>query len=688
MIIWEKKSVGNTYHKILAGICLFSIVIFLSIPCEAEREYNLIAPYNQYDLDLSSDDVFFYPQSHIEWSRLALLDLGYVLDENVSAGDDGPVLNLFDGVRFETVKKKLVRKPDGKYIWHGEIKGYDRSHVVIVINGDQAYANITLADEQWQIRPVMGEIHDVRKADQSGFADEMDPIPVGGLQQFDLMSQMDPVVAGDEDLGEIIDVLVVYTQTAASASADIESEILLAVEETNISYENSNINQRINLVHTAQVSYTDDSNLNIKTTLTQHLASDGDGYLDEVHDIRDQYKTDAVVLIVENGGGYCGMAYMMEVVSHFFEPYAFAVVARSCATGYYSFGHELGHNMGARHDCYVDTDPDHYLLPYPYAHGYVNTTDQWRTVMAYGNACGGCTRLPYWSNPDVEYNQDPMGTDSGVCQADNHQSLNNTAATVANFRSGGSSTRQGADFNGDGDTDILWRNSATNQVGIWKMNGANYLGWVPLSTVSADWKIVGTGDFNDDGETDIIWRHTDGSVGFWLMNGVAYSSFVSRNTASTDWKIVGSGDFNSDNKTDILWHNTVSGQVYIWFMNGTSINSTASVGYAPTVWTAVDAADFNNDNQTDILWRNFTTGQNLVWNMIGKKVVSATYLSSASTGWQIASTGDFNNDGDIDICWRNYSTGANGYWLMNGYVLDSWAPISSAAISWEIEHKE
>ena len=299
------------------------------------------------------------------------------------------------------MKKKLVKRPDGRYVWHGEIKGYDRSHVIIVINGDQAYANITLADEQWQIRPLMGEIHDVLKEDQSGFPDEMEPIPVGEQGRYTLSSQTDAAVAGDEDLGEIIDVLVVYTQVAAAASADIESEILLAVEETNLSYENSDINQRINLVHTAQVTYTDDANLVMKTTVPL-LAGKADGVLDEVHAIRDQYKADAVVFIVENEkDDYCGMAYMMEAVSHDFEPYAFAMVRRDCATGYYSFGHELGHNMGARHDCYVDTDPkSNPLLPYPYAHGYVNTTDRWRTVMAYDKICNdsgfNCTRLQYW----------------------------------------------------------------------------------------------------------------------------------------------------------------------------------------------------------------------------------------------------------------------------------------------------
>ena len=56
---------------------------------------------------------------------------------------------------------------------------------------------------------------------------------------------------------------------------------------------------------------------------------------------------------------------------------AFSVVERGCATGYYSFGHELGHNMGLNHarEDSVGTGA------YSYSYGYKWTG--YRTVMAY-----------------------------------------------------------------------------------------------------------------------------------------------------------------------------------------------------------------------------------------------------------------------------------------------------------------
>ena len=99
------------------------------------------------------------------------------------------------------------------------------------------------------------------------------------------------------------------------------------------------------------------------------------------------------------------------------------------ATGYYSFGHEIGHLQSARHD--PANDPTN--SPYAYGHGYQYPSGGWRTIMAY--ACSsGCTRLNYWSNPNRTYNGVPMGT---TTRSHNQRVLENTKATVAAFRGGG-----------------------------------------------------------------------------------------------------------------------------------------------------------------------------------------------------------------------------------------------------------
>ena len=75
---------------------------------------------------------------------------------------------------------------------------------------------------------------------------------------------------------------------------------------------------------------------------------------------------------------------------------AFAAVHWDCATGYYSFAHEIGHLQSARHD--IATDPS--TSPYAYGHGYryePSSGSRWRTIMAY-NCTRSCPRLNFWSN--------------------------------------------------------------------------------------------------------------------------------------------------------------------------------------------------------------------------------------------------------------------------------------------------
>ena len=431
---------NRTRSVFMKSIFLFAaaLMLFMAFAVSAHAEQKghelIVEPSGP---DAAADEIITYPEPYIAKSRLVKLDLSYLLNETVPEADEGLILNLFDDAYFFTWKKKLVMKSEGKYTWFGGIAGVKESYVIIVVDGEQATGNITLYGEQWQIRPVEGDLHEIIQIDQSGFPDEAPPLTPDSIGIDKTQADVPPPVMADS--GAVIDVMVVYTAAAAASVANIQNEIELAVAETNQSYENSGIVQRINLVHTAQVNYpSDPATLNFETALleltySQHPTYDPNGYMDEVHTLRDQYKADLVVLLVENNS-YCGIAWRMDEIGSFFEVAGFSVVSTDCATGYYSFGHEMGHAMAAKHDCYVDTN----TYPYEYAHGYVNPPDQWRTVMAYNNQCSDsgfyCYRLPYWSNPNVLFNGDPMGTTTGDCQADNHRVLNNTAMIVANFR--------------------------------------------------------------------------------------------------------------------------------------------------------------------------------------------------------------------------------------------------------------
>jgi hypothetical protein len=131
------------------------------------------------------------------------------------------------------------------------------------------------------------------------------------------------------------------------------------------------------------------------------------------------------------------------------------------------------------------------------------------------------------------------------------------------------------DFNGDGKADILWRNNVTGQVSEWLSKaGAGYSGFTApiLATVDSSWKIQGVGDFNGDGLSDILWRNANGDVALWLTNAGAPVTALDLGVIDNSWTIQGVGDFNGDGKADIVWRNS-NGQVSEWL-------SKPGVGYA------------------------------------------------------------------------------------------------------------
>jgi predicted Zn-dependent protease len=252
------------------------------------------------------------------------------------------------------------------------------------------------------------------------------------------------------------------------------------------------------------------------------------------------------------------------------------------------------------------------------------------------------------------------------------------------------------DFNGDGRSDILWRNSLSGDTYIWNMNGTaiSAQGYVRQVDVSSGWQIQGTGDFNGDGRSDVLWQNTNsGQTYIWTMNGntIAAEGYVRQLDISSGWQIQGTGDFNGDGRSDIFWRNTKSGETYVWNMNGTTI---ASEGYVQSVgtssaWQVQSVGDFNGDGRSDVLWRNSSSSETYVWLMNGTTIASQGNIQSigANSGWQVQGTGDFNGDGRSDVLWYNPSSGQTTIWKMNGIAIDSQDPSQSvgAESGWQVQ---
>lgn len=230
--------------------------------------------------------------------------------------------------------------------------------------------------------------------------------------------------------------------------------------------------------------------------------------------------------------------------------------------------------------------------------------------------------------------------------------------------------------------DLLWHHQLTGDLYVWQLAGVvttsgHYT--APFRFADTLWQIRGLADFNRDGETDILWHHQGtGDLYVWYMHGgAAYagSYLTPKSFADTRWQIRGVADFNADGQPDLLWHHQVTGDLYIWFMNATVVTGGSYLtpkSFADTRWQIRGVADFNRDGQLDLLWHHQGNGDLYVWHMTGTVVTSGSYLTPprfADTRWKIVRVADFDGDGRQDLLWHHQGTGDLYVWFLDGVVV-------------------
>ena len=145
--------------------------------------------------------------------------------------------------------------------------------------------------------------------------------------------------------------------------------------------------------------------------------------------------------------------------------------------------------------------------------------------------------------------------------------------------SGGGLNPNIADFNKDGNTDILMSHASQGWSGFYTMNRTTASSWVSLP-YSSGAVATGAGDFNKDGNTDILMSNaSQGWSGFYTMNRTTASSWVSL-PYSSGAVATGAGDFNKDGNTDILMSHASQGWSGFYTMNGTTASSWVGLPYS------------------------------------------------------------------------------------------------------------
>ena len=239
------------------------------------------------------------------------------------------------------------------------------------------------------------------------------------------------------------------------------------------------------------------------------------------------------------------------------------------------------------------------------------------------------------------------------------------------------------DLDGNGTSDVVWQNTTTGEVDSWLITNGQLTGGAAIGIASNAWTPLGTGNFNNDSVSDLLWRNANGEVDTWLMNNGHQSGGTALGFVSSDWQFSGIGDFNGDGTSDAVWHNATTGEVDIWLITNDHLTDDTAIGFASSAWQSLGAGDFNADGVSDILWRNTNTGEVDTWLMNNGHLVGGAALGSVSSAWQFAGIGDYSGNGTSDILWRNNNSGEVDTWLITNDHLTGGTAIGTASTAWQ-----
>lgn len=354
----------------------------------------------------------------------------------------------------------------------GKLEGRPDSRAVFAYN--EGFLNAHVEDPElgeYQLRAATGELEQYFKVDpvlvKRNANDEvrlvLDAASIADLAQRklerDQAAGRDATTADPSPAFEAasagrnveIHIMMLYTQgvranlSGATRTAAIQSDFDNAIALLNSDLQASLCLTRVRLVRIAQVTYTGDelnsSVADLETTMLTRLAGTTDGFMDDVHALRDQVGADLVSLIHHRPDTEsAGLAYRFpvdELGSVDNSLGGFSVVDFFYLGIEHTFSHEIGHNLGNTHNREDSSGQGAYS--YSYGYRYTSASGvKYRDIMSYDSEPASYGFLPYFSTPLVTPSQTPgrpIGLAAGnTGEADCARSMDQSAFEISAFR--------------------------------------------------------------------------------------------------------------------------------------------------------------------------------------------------------------------------------------------------------------
>jgi len=376
-------------------------------------------------------------------TRFASVNPSFFEKEKDRSRDSTLTLRLFNDVSIKLFIESITAGKDSTEVWTLRPDGPRFGIATIITSPSAVYARIQIHTTIYEVFPVGKNIVRIREIDQTKFPSEAPPIEK--ISKGDRQINNGPTVENP-----VITVLALLPGAPGSSLVCddpffkrlLETIFTNSLNQVFNSIENTGVSA---IVEFACVEYTPAAG-NLDQDLNW-VSSDKNA---KVIALRDQHKADLVCLLVPNSdANVCGVGRFNYPVESKDADRGFSVVRLSCAIDNFTFAHELGHNMGMRHDRQTTNQfnsPDcNFGSLFRITRESPPSTEIARTVMAYKEACDGCARYPFYSTPLTkkipDYVIGPLGAacdmpkvDGKFFRANNRQQLINAAPIVSKFK--------------------------------------------------------------------------------------------------------------------------------------------------------------------------------------------------------------------------------------------------------------
>jgi len=325
---------------------------------------------------------------------------------------------------FKFQYRSSKHKNESNYSWYGELQGNSNTEceigsILYIKNGERTHGQLEIGNDVYEFIDIERGKHLFYKYTEKAFGGFCGTTGSEIKHNDSQKNIIDSNIQSGCPEAGVINVLVLYTPSAHNAALNIGAVANMSMQQLEISLNNSAVNTaklNVNLVDVLPYSFTETNNINDDIgNFAGELAAQS---------LRQANEADLVVLLTD--GSYDFYYGVVDEIGPSFAG-AYSIVQVNQATSYKTFAHEVGHLFGGRHD--IDTDGT-------IEHGY--TFKKWflgikrGTILATLGSINGDSdrRIMHFSNPEVEWENQPTGTYS---TNDNETHFENNGLTIAEF---------------------------------------------------------------------------------------------------------------------------------------------------------------------------------------------------------------------------------------------------------------